>query len=361
MSQPKVDNQTDFVAEPHTLADKDGERLCAIVKATFEYAPGPPRGADGSFRVAPKARRRPIRGADVPWGDPAKSSILYPSDLCVRKPATDVVVVAVARAPGGEAVPAFDAGVRLGRVHKVVRVLGPRLWVHEGDAMTEPRPLAELAVRYEEAFGGRDDSDPARVLEEAANPVGRGVVADLASLDRTPAPQLEDPTSPIGSARSRPKPIGLGAIGRHWEPRRRYWGSYDKQWLESRAPLPPRDFDERANQAAHPDLIASPMLQSGEEGALTNLTLGGGTLSFVLPRVSLEIGFRVKGREPEVVRPALDTVLLDTLALPRESLGDGAPPGPILTTLVVELCWRASVRAPRSQADAEIRVEERRG
>ena len=358
MSQPKVDNQTDFVAEPHTLVDRDGERLTVIVKATFEHAPGPPRGVDGSFRVAPKARRRPIRGADIPWGDPAKSSILYPSDLCVRKPATDVIVVAVARAPGGEPVPSFDAGVRLGRVQKVIRVTGPRLWVHEGDAMTEPRPLAELPVRWEEAFGGRDDSDPENVVEEPANPLGRGVLASLAGLDRSAAPQLEDPSSPIQSARSRPKPVGLGPIGRHWEPRRKHWGTYDKKWIETRAPLPPSDFDDRANQAAPPELIASPMLVSGEEGALTNLSIGGGTLSFVLPRVKLELTFRVKGRDPEIVRPALDTVVLDTLVLPRESVGEGAPPGPIASQLVVELVWRASVRAPRSANDATIRVEE---
>ncbi|NUP06743.1 MAG: DUF2169 domain-containing protein [Polyangiaceae bacterium] len=360
MSLPKVDNDTDFVAEPHLLADRDGERLCAIVKATFELVPGPPRGADGSFVIAPKARRRPIRAADIPWGDPERSSIRYPSDLFVRKPATDVVVVAAAHAPGGAPVPSFDAGVRLAKVQKVIRVTGTRLWVHEGDAMTEPRPIRHLLVRYDDAFGGTDISDPDRFVEDARNPVGRGIAANLGSLDQTPAPQIEDPESPISTARSKPKPAGLGVIGRHWEPRRKRWGTYDKKWQEDRAPLPPLDFDDRANQCATPDLIASPPLVGGEEGALTNLTPNGGTVGFVLPRVKLDIRFRVKGRNDEIFTPAIDTVILDTFAVPRAPSEEGAPPGEILSPLAVELVWRASVRGPRSMKDAEIRVQEKR-
>lgn len=360
MSLPRIDNDTDFVLEPHVLADRDGERLCAIVKATFEYVPGPPRGPDGSFVIAPKDRRRGVRAADVPWGDPTKSSIRYPSDLCVRKPATDVVVVAVAHAPEGRAVPYFDAGVRVARVQRVVRITGPRFWVHEGDALTEPRPIKQLEVRYDYAFGGFDNEDPEEPpAEDARNPVGLGVVQHLGALDKRQAPQIEDPLDPIKTARSKPKPAGLGAIGRHWEPRRKRWGTYDKKWQESRAPLPPRDFDDRANQCATPELISSQALVGGEEGALTNLTPNGGTVSFSLPRIKLSIRFRVKGREDEVFTPAIDTLLIDTALVPRGPSPNPSTPGEILSPFVVELVWRASVRAPRRIAESEIRIEER--
>lgn len=359
MSLPKIENDTDFVAEPHVLADRDGEKLCIIVKATFEHVPGPPRGADGSFVIAPKARRRRVRSADLPWGDPAKASIFLPSDLCLRKPATDIVVAAVAHAPQGIPVPTFDAGVRIATAQKVVRITGTRLWVHEGDAMTEPQPIAQLAVRYDFAFGGSDDSDPKRFVEEPRNPVGRGVVARLESLDRTPAPQIEDPVAPIKTARSRPKPTGLGPLGRHFEPRRRHWGTYDAKWLENRAPLLPPDFDDRANLCAPPELVVSPPIVGGEEGAMTNLTPLGGTVSFVLPRIPIEIGIRVKGRAPELFTPAIDTVVLDTVAVPREPAPEGVVGAP-LTSLVLELVLRASVRAPRKLQDAEVYVRERR-
>jgi len=357
---PKVENDTDFVAEPHLLADRDGEKLCAIVKATFELWPGPPRGADGSFVIAPKARRRRVRAADVPWGEEEKSSILLPADLCIRKPATDVIVVAVAHAPRGEAVPSFDAGVRLGKVSKIVRITGPRVWVHEGDALTDPRPVKSLEVRYDWAFGGSDDSDPQKLVEDARNPVGLGIRATLSTLDRSQAPQIEDPLDPIRTARSKPRPAGLSAIGRHWEPRRKYWGTYDADWLENRSPLLPPDFDDRANLAATAELIASPHLTGNEEGALTNLTPGGGTLAFVLPKIRLGIVFRVKDRKPEMFTPAIDTVILDTLFVPREDDDSGAPKGPPITPLVVELVYRAHVVAPRRLQDATIFVEEKR-
>lgn len=363
MSLPRVDNDTPFVAEPHLLCDVDGDRVVAVVKATFEHAAGPPRGAEGTFEVAPPPRRRPVRGADVPWGKPEVASIRYPSDLCVRKPGTDVIVVARAFAPNGEPTPTFDCGVRLGKLQKVLRVTGPRVWLPHGDGVSSPRPVDSLELRYDYAFGGFDDSDPGKVVELGENPVGRGIARDSATLEGRAAPQIEDPRDPIRNAGSRPKPAGLCAIGRHYEPRRKRWGTYGAEWLEKRSPLPPPDFDERANLAATPDLVAVPPLVTGEEGALTNLVEGGGGLSFVLPKVRLSIRFRVPGREPVVVRPMLDTVVLDTLGpIEHRALAKKNPklaPAPS-GALTVELVWRASVLAPRKLADVEIVVREER-
>lgn len=363
MTLPRVENETDFVAQPHLLVDKDGEKLCMIVKATIEHEPGPPRGTDGTFIVAPKLRRRPIRPADVPWGKPEIASIRYPSDLCVRKPGTDVIVVARAFAPKGEPAAYFDCGVRLGKVSKVVRVTGPRVWAGSGDAVTEPRPIEALDVRYDHAFGGFDDSDPEKPVEDPRNPVGRGIARDGGSLEGRPAPQLEDPADPVKSASSRPRPASLGALGRSFEPRRSRFGTYDADWLENRAPLPPPDFDDRANLAATPELIAVPPLNGGEEGALTNLVPGGGSLAFVLPRIRLAVTFKVPSREPETLRPYLDTVILDTLGplehrelAKRDPEAPPAPPGP----LTVELVWRASILAPSRIGDAVVMVREER-
>ena len=363
MSLPRVDNDTPYLAEPHLLCDTEGDKLCAVVKATFEHVPGPPRGNDGTFVASPRFRRRPVRGADLPWGKPDIASIRYPSDLCVRKPGTDVIVVACAFAPEAEPVTAFEAGVRLGRLQKMVRVTGPRVWLPDGNGVSSPRPVRSLQLRYDYAFGGYDDSDPEKIVEDARNPIGRGVVRDLSVLEGTAAPQIEDPRSPIRDASSRPKPAGLCAIGRHYEPRRKRWGTYDAAWLEKRSPLPPRDFDERANLAATPDLVSELPLTTGEEGMLENLVEGGGLTSFVLPRVRLSITFKVKGREPITFRPSLDTVLLDTLGpiehrelSARDPKLPPAPEGP----LVVELVWRAAVLAPLRLTDAEIVLREER-
>jgi hypothetical protein len=360
MSQPKIENHTDFLAEPRLLVDASGERACAIVKATFELKEGPPSGRDGSFELAPRDRRRPIRSADVPWGKPEISSIKYPSDLCVRKPGTDVIVVAKAYAPGGQPVPSFDAGLELGGVSKIVRVTGVRVWHREGKGLTQPRPIDALELRYDHAFGGIDTSDPAEIVEDARNPVGRGIARDPSTLERQAGPQIESPYEPITDAADRPEPMGLGAIGRHWEPRRKLWGSYGGDWVEKRAPLPPRDFDERANQCASPGLVATPPLSGGEEGALENLTPGGGTLRFVLPRIQLCLTFLPKGAEPVRTQPHLDTVLLDTIEV---APAPHVPPGakrPWSSPLTIEMVYRASIPAPRRLGELRIHVEELR-
>jgi hypothetical protein len=341
MDAPRLDNKTLFAAEPRMLMAKDGERLVVLVKATFSRPPG-----EGALELVPRAERRGIRGQDVPWGDPEKSSIKYPGDLCVAKPGTDVLVVAAAHAPGGKAVPSFDAGVRVGRLEKTIRVFGLRVWGESGTSLSAPRPTSGIEVRYDHAWGGLDASDPEKVVEEPRNPVGTGIARDLASLTHQPGPAIEDPLHPIASVRTRPPPAGLGAIGRHWEPRRGYLGTYDAAWREQRAPLPPLDQDDRANLCASPGLTAVPPLVGGEDAALLNLTPGGGTLSFRLPKVRLAVRLEAKGREPETLRPYLDTILIDTLRVP-----DGRD-------VVVELVWRAAFRPPRRMKDAKLVVTE---
>ncbi|XYH94170.1 DUF2169 domain-containing protein [Sorangium sp. So ce1128] len=336
-----MDNRTDFVAAPFLLVGKDGERLVVVVKATFVQVAG-----QSELDLSDRAEQRRIRSADVPWSDPEKSSIKYPADLCIAKPGTDVIVVAAAHAPGGRAAPFFDAGVRLGGLEKTVRIFGLRVWEAKGAGLSEPRPTTGIEVRYDYAWGGLDRSDPSRPMEEPRNPVGMGIARDPATLTHKPAPFIEDPACLIGSVSTRPAPAGLGAIGRHWEPRRRYLGTYDAVWRKTRAPLLPLDHDDRANLCASPGLIATPPLRGGEDVALLNLTPGGGTTRFRLPSIVIEVAMRARGRAPEVLLPDVDTVLVDALA----------PAG-----IVVELVWRAAFQPSRRMKDVEIVVTEREG
>ncbi|XXT16018.1 DUF2169 domain-containing protein [Sorangium sp. So ce429] len=334
-----MDNRTDFVAAPFLLVGKDGERLVVVVKATFVHVAG-----QSELELSDRAEQRRIRSADVPWSDPEKSSIKYPADLCIAKPGTDVIVVAAAHAPGGRAAPFFDAGVRLGGLEKIIRVFGLRVWEAKGAGLSEPRPTTGIEVRYDHAWGGLDRSDPSRPVEEPRNPVGMGIARDPAVLTHKPAPFIEDPADLIGSVTTRPAPAGLGAIGRHWEPRRRYLGTYDAVWRKTRAPLLPLDHDDRANLCASPGLIATPPLRGGEDVALLNLTPGGGTTRFRLPSIVIEVAMRARGRAPEVLLPHVDTVLVDALA----------PAG-----VFVELVWRAAFQPSRRMRDVQIVVTER--
>jgi hypothetical protein len=342
MASPRLDNRTDFIVFPHVLADKDGEKLVAMVKATFECAS--PQGGD--VEIAPKKRRRGLRLKDFPWGEPEKSSIAYPADVCVRKPATDVIFVAKAHAPGGKPVATFDAYAAVGTLRKAIQIHGLRVWEEGGAGISPPRPIADIEVRYDWAWGGFDGSDEKKPVEEARNPVGMGCVRDPATLTHQRAPQIDDPAAPLRSWRTRPPPAGLGPIGRHWEPRRRFAGTYDAQWKENRAPLLPADFDDRFNQCASPGLIADPPLVGGEEVKLLNLIPGGGPTLFALPRVAIEVEFRPRDKEPITVRPYVDTLLVDLM---------GFVPG---QAIAIEIVWRASIPAPRYVEQATVSVRE---
>jgi hypothetical protein len=341
MAKPRLDNRTDFAVFPQVLVDRDGEKLVTMVKATFEsrFREG------GELELAPKKRRRGIRMKDFPWGEPEVTTTAYPADICVRKPGTDVIFVTKAYAPDGVPVPSFDAYAQVGPVRKAIQVHGPRVWLADGAGLTPGRPLAEIEVRYEHAWGGFDDSDE-KVVEEARNPKGKGCVAKASSLTDKPGPQIEDPAAPIRDWKTRPPPAGLGPIGRHWEPRRRYVGTYGAAWQELKSPLLPDDFDDRFNQCASPGLVADTPLRTGEEVKLLNLVPGGGPTIFSLPRVAIEIEFRPRGEEPRSFRPHLDTVLVDLMAFDPEQ------------AIAVELVWRASIQAPRFVDQAQVMVRE---
>ena len=186
MDSPPLDNRTAFKVHPQVLLDSNGERLVAIVKATFELDP-----QTRELELATAERMRPLWFKDVPWGKPEVSSIAYHSDLCILKPGTDVLVVGEAFAPGGQAVPSFDALARVGKLEKAVKVFGPRVWVAGGEGLSAPQPIARIEMRYDYAWGGFDDSNPKDVREEPRNPVGMGVVRDSKVLTHKPAPHIE--------------------------------------------------------------------------------------------------------------------------------------------------------------------------
>jgi len=339
---PEIDNRTEFVAEPHPLIGKQGELLVVLVKASFELL----HPADTELVLAPKERERPLRAADIPWGEPDVSSIAYPSDHCVYKPGTDVIVLATAHPPAGPQVTSYDVFVQAGPLRKALKVYGLRVWEADGAGVSPPRAAGSVEMRYENAWGGSDGDDPEHFVEEPRNPIGKGVAANPAKLTHQIAPCIEDPDNPIASARTRPPPAGIGAVGRHWEPRRSYIGTYDKAWQELRAPPPPRGQDDRFQQGASPGLVAFPPFAGGERVGLLNLMEGGGARTFSLPRVGVRVSFVVPNRDPVIVRPHLDTVLIDALFV-----GPDKP-------LAAELVWRASVPLPRRPEQARVMVEE---
>jgi hypothetical protein len=337
MNVPPLNKATDATVSllPYVAPD-GGQVLIAIVKQRFRIVNQAQAVRTGGAEVVL---------ADEPWDPdaPETSSIRLPSDLCLRKPSTDVLLVGEAVAQRRVPVPQLDVVLNVGPIQKTVRVFGTRVWFKGmvGLTLTEPKPLVSLPLRWEFAWGGFDASDPERPLEEPRNPVGRGLVRDPEQLVHQAAPSIEDPRALISNLRSRPAPAGVGALGRHWMPRRKYVGTHDKKWMRERMPLPPLDFDERFNQAAPLDQITPAYLRGGELVLLANVSEEG-PMRFSLPLLAFFVGAKVDGKLVEH-RPVLDTVVF----LPGEK--------------VFDMVWRAVLPVPRPNHRLEyVQVHEKR-
>ena len=303
----QVDNQTPFAVALSVFADAQGiETAYAVVKATFALGGEEPTLAEAQV---------PLLTADAYWGDPQRSSLRAAGEFALLKPCTDVLLVgrAVAQSPGTRVA---DVSLRVGPVHKTVRVFGERHWEGSGAAMkpSAPLPFERIPLVWELAFGGLapevPGQSPARREYEPRNPVGRGVCGGLWSwLKDQPVPNLEDPTAPIRAAANRPSPACFAPIAPVWMPRRQYAGTYDAAWTQQRAPYLPLDFDARYFQLAPAGLIAPGLLQGGEPVELKGFTLGG-SLRFTLPAVHLQTDFQFDGKP--IAQPArLETVLFE--------------------------------------------------
>lgn len=305
-------NRTPFAAAWLVTLDKNAaEHIVVVIKGTYSMR------EDGTLSLLEK--QPPPRPADEYHGEPGTSSIRYAAELGPKKPATDVALVGSAVAPRGGA-RAMEVSFRVGPVSTRARLYGDRTW---GGFLwwrlkSGPKPFERMPLVYERACGGGDDSprDASRRGRAARNPVGRGYAAKGSRRPwrGSPLPNIEDPARALKKpGTTLPPPAGFGFIGRDWEPRLSYAGTYDEAWTKERMPLLPLDFDERHHNAAHPDLIAEGYLTGGEPVEVRGCTRPG-RLQFVLPGASPTVTLRF-GAETVPMNVHLETVLVDTDAM----------------------------------------------
>ncbi len=308
----QVDNRTPFAAERGWVRDRDGAEVWLVaVKATFDIKP------DGSTQVSEE--QPPVLRVPEYHGEPGKSSIKYEADLVLTKRTTDVLLVGHAYAPQGHKATGLDVGFRVGPLTKVMRVFGDRFWDVEG-GWSAAEPFRSMPLVYERSFGGvdRQSNKPERDWEWR-NPVGTGFAVSRANLPGIRLPNIEYPNQLIQSWNDRPAPAGCGPVGSHWQPRASFAGTYDDNWMQTRQPLLPDDFDDRFFQCAPVDQQAPTFLRGGEPVVLRGLTPNG-DLRFLLPKIFLgfETRFYDGGREIHQNRK-LHTVILEP-DFPRVSL-----------------------------------------
>jgi hypothetical protein len=277
-----------------------------VVSATFEAPPNKP------LRLADE--QLPVRDVDEYYSEPGLSSIRYEGETAWEKPFVDVLVNGTAYAPGSRRAKSVLVSVGIGDIRKELQVSGDRYWRRglRGRVPSSSRPFETMPIVYERAFGGMDTrpKNPAKHRSELRNPIGvgfQGAPSQSPSVE-TEIPNVEYPGRLMRSSRSRPEPAGFGVVGRDWQPRLGYAGTYDAAWLAEQSPLLPYDFDICHFQAASRDQ-QSTSISGGEPVQLRNMTPEG-TWEFSLPTLEVPLRLLYPSRK-QSGSLKLDTVLIE--------------------------------------------------
>ena len=285
------------------------ELLVVVIKGTFAL----PRNSAEPLRLAEE--QLPLVMADTFTGEPGFSAPVYEVDFAPRKQRVDVLLLGSAYAPNGRPATRVQVGLRVNGVTKTFAVVGERVWqaASTGISASAPRPFTAMPIGYDRAFGGVDDrhEDPAQHAAFMRNPVGRGFHRHLKSewVDGAPLPNTEEINQPIQHPDDQYLPMAFGPIGRGWEPRYCYAGTYDQKWLDEHFPFLPPDFDEQYYQAAPLDQQFDGPL-GGHEVAMVNLTPDG-RRSFKIPVFEAPVHVFPKKGEREDLKATLDTLVLE--------------------------------------------------
>lgn len=334
---PELRNHTPYPNFRYYSRDHQNREFGSIiVKATYELAP--------SGRLLASEEQAPMVFTDLCHGDVNVTSLWHPSDLVPNKPATDIIVNATARSPGGIPCSSWECGLRITDktgtiVEKILCVTGPRHWVplwkrelsdeevanwqahrklFDKWQLSQPDPIVQLPLRYEYAFGGEipmghDEHDRPVFDTDVRNPLGRGKI----NKDWTnhtlfvPAPQIENRGEPVTEPYRDYTPEGLGPIPPAWHPRHPLGGTYDQNWMDNVWPKWPADYTFDYHNSAHPDLIITPYLRGNERIDLAGLSVRSRIVGFALPGESMFVDFIVDDGGHDRREMNLDTIFLD--------------------------------------------------
>ena len=145
------------------------------------------------------------------------------------------------------------------------------------------------------------------------NPVGKGFHRHLKPewVDNQALPLTEEIGLSITDTTGDYAPMAFGPVGRGWDPRVRFGGTYDDEWLENRFPFLPTDFDDRYYQSAPADQqMPAGSFDGGVDVVLSNLTPEGRT-GFVVPRLQAPVGIFPRNGARENYLATLDTLLIE--------------------------------------------------
>lgn len=289
------------------------------------------------------------------------SSVFCESDLAPFKPFCDVIIKGMAYAPNGIPSESIIASVTLMNaekntlLYKPLRCIGTRQFVYDEQKkswqLTLPKPIRQLPIDYRYAFGGENKiyadeqlkhplkkenllPEPVRIHHPEGksapiahavyeyNPLGLGFITpwyqQAKGITSFSAPQIESLNAPItadwinqqcNNSTFQQQPAGFGVIGRAWLPRRLLAGTYDDEWINSRHPYLPYDFDFQYWNGAPTDQQI-PYPKTNFTLKLENLTPQG-YLQTTLPEHRPFVLLRMQDGMFIPIKLNLDTLVID--------------------------------------------------
>lgn len=245
-----------FVALPGRVGFP-GHSLTMVAKATFRLSAG---------GTAALAEEQDEYSGDVPFDDDetGEGAPKFEADLIApTKPNTDFIVVGTCHVPGGQPLKQCQVSASLGAHVHHLNVYGNRQWLPDG-RITGPDAFTTMPVRYERSYGGPGFPE---------NPSGIGfspvVGADGRSVHALP--NIEDPRTPVTRPNVHTFPAGFGGLPRMWRFRAGKMGTYGDDYVKTRWPGLPLDFDFTHFNAAHPALQLQPYAKGDEALVFANM------------------------------------------------------------------------------------------
>ena len=252
-----LDNHTIYPAYLFR-AGIDEQRLAAslAVRVTYDVVDG---------RLVP-SREQTWKFSPGPWKGPYGP---MDGDEVFYRGGVDVLVFGHAHAPNGQPVTSHDVAIEAGPVTRRVRIFGDRVWEKRWNgrfAISAAQPYTRMPLDLSHAYGGKDKWDGLDV-PFSDNPDGKGFVTDVARVEGTALPNLEDPDQLITRWEDRPEPIGLGCCPTTSGLRLRNSVELNAQAMLSK--LKPTYYN-----SAFPRLIA-PSMVAGTRVRLSGITADG--------------------------------------------------------------------------------------
>jgi hypothetical protein len=247
---------------------------------------------------------------DTPFMDEIGRSLRLATDLAPFKPHGEITLTAECCVPGGAASREEICWFEAGPIQKRLIVCGDRVWLPTSDGQFRidgPLPFSRMPLRWERAFGGLSHPD---------NPFGRGIDSqtDADGKRRLYLPNIEAADRRVRTRDDRPSPAGFSPVSPVSASRLAFQGTRDQHWATFRAPLPPADYDARAEQAAPPDQWLRGYWTGDETIRLGGMDPAIAVIETRLPGVRPRLFFdllRGEGRQFVEIPVVLDTVHVD--------------------------------------------------